>query len=54
VIRINRGIYNFKFEARNPKFETISNDQILNVQNKCSSKKFEIENSDLPALLSRD
>jgi hypothetical protein len=23
-----------KFEARNPKFETISNDQILNVPNK--------------------
>jgi hypothetical protein len=24
----------FKSEARNPKFETISNDQILNVRNK--------------------
>jgi hypothetical protein len=31
---IQKGILDSKSEARNPKFETISNDPISNVQNK--------------------
>jgi len=36
-----------KSEARNPNFETISNDQILNVPNKNSLGHLDFENSDL-------
>jgi len=32
---------NHKFEAQNPNFETISNDQIPNVRNKLKFKTFE-------------
>jgi len=37
----------YKSEARNPKFETISNDQIPNVQNKKSLGNLNLGNSDL-------
>jgi hypothetical protein len=36
-----------KFEARNAKFETISNDQISNVRNRNSLKQLSFENSNL-------